>query len=555
MWSNLPLFPEQASTIAGRIDGLRIGNPNALILLANSHGVTPPWVVGRHNERCALWPAADRHARRRSAPHGSPQRWPPVVHGSWRSRETDCAAAHRPSPLGQGALHAGTTCIQVLALIPRCPRSCCLQGLILLLRRQLQPPRPLCRVGAPGAALTPPTGRHGTAHSARLAPGGEGFLLPAARRCALWPLDGLRTPVPRARIARVGPGEARVPTRVGTRRAAPRNPTRVTTRDQQRGVHGGRLHQGLPRRQVVGQQRRCAGLGTRRVVPRRSRRRNVGQQGDGLGLTGLRDVHQVPRPLGGAGVARARLSLIGRCALLGRRGQLSRGFAPHPAGLPLGPGGAAIWQACIVLLPHLAPRGQARQGPTPLGGLGRRHSIHDAQARRAARLRVGVACRLALGETALRKASTRAPRPRRGGEGASPLGCLPGQIGAGRPPGVGHPCAPGAPTDGRHDLGGSGTLLYRPPCARRRPGSVPAVYRATSLLRGQRKHDPAPHTPPHGHSPGRSGPRRGDTANQYGRARPPPPAARSGVRDTASSSPGPGATAARQAGRRLASGR
>ena len=80
-----------------------------------------------------------------------------------------------------------------------------------------------------------------------------------------------------------------------------------------------------------------------------------------------------------------------------------------------------------------------------------------AVARAYHRQRAGVACRLALGETALRQAPPLAPIPRRGGAGAEPLGGLPCQVGAGRPPGCGHPCAPGAPTAGSHDLGGSGT--------------------------------------------------------------------------------------------------
>ena len=94
-----------------------------------------------------------------------------------------------------------------------------------------------------------------------------------------------------------------------------------------------------------------------------------------------------------------------------------------------------------------------------MGALGRPHSIQDAKAIRADRLRVGVAFRLAVGETALLNASTRAPIPRRGGEGASPLWRLHCQIVAGRPQGFGHPCEPVEPTDGSQDMGGIGTLL------------------------------------------------------------------------------------------------
>ena len=135
-----------------------------------------------------------------------------------------------PHPLGHGARHAGTTCIPGLAVIPRCPRSCCLHGLRLLRRRQRHPPRPLCRGGAPGAALPPPTGRQGTAPAARLAPGGSGGLLPAARRGALGPWDGLRPPGHRARSARSAPARRvgpRVVGRVGPRHALPRGARRV----------------------------------------------------------------------------------------------------------------------------------------------------------------------------------------------------------------------------------------------------------------------------------------------------------------------------------------
>jgi hypothetical protein len=48
---------------------VRIGKINGRILLANSREVTPPWVVGPHNERCVFWPEADRQARQRAAPH------------------------------------------------------------------------------------------------------------------------------------------------------------------------------------------------------------------------------------------------------------------------------------------------------------------------------------------------------------------------------------------------------------------------------------------------------------------------------------------------------
>ena len=270
-----------------------------------------------------------------------------------------------PQPEGPHALREGpfdprAVCILTLALGTSIPRPPGLEGLILLLGRQVQTPGFVLRSGTGGP------GRTGTAvlatklHNDPGLVGAVDVLRPTDRLFPLWTPDLLLLPIDRKLVNALGAVDLGLPTGILARRAQEVDPMRLPAVDEQLGTDIGGIDQVLLRRHTLVNESLLDRFRTHRFMDRGWRRVHLRQQVGRGGLTRLADVHHIPRPLRVAFMPIARLRIVGGFDAFRCWGQCAIGLEADAGAGSVAWGGRVACGPLVVALPGLTEGGNNR---------------------------------------------------------------------------------------------------------------------------------------------------------------------------------------------------